>query len=389
MTEPEKNSQQPTANGKEWWEERKNPWKSTTFFFLCSLFIFLCVTGVYTLFTNSWSPFFQYIIYFHSYFGLLFFFLFIGFIYNHLARHFKKTGLATLGVFGGLGLFFATLLNHPVLEFFMIILFSLLVVNYIFKTFRGPGKADKKKIAVYGLLSLVVTLVLSLTGLMILPGAACYKGGRLFYYEHDIAAVLFFLPVALHLFYFFQKNNRLTSPKAKENYALWGKARTKDVVNALILLPFLFLPALYLGEKYVRSTAHLYSEKQTPALPEHAVFSASRVLTPKMKYIPGHKLIHGESCGIEGCHVEITRQWNESAHHQSGSTKLYKALIPLVEKQSGRNTVRFCSGCHAPVAMLTGEMDKSRKTVDVNSAGHKEGINCIVCHSITDVAETL
>lgn len=387
MTEPGKNSQQPPQNGKEWWEERKNPWKSTTFFFLCSLFIFLCITGAYTFFTDSWSPFFQYSIYFHSYFGLLFFFLFVGFIYNHLARHFKKTGLATLGVFGGLGLFFATLLNHPVMEFFLIIIFSLLVVFYILSTFRGPGKGDKKKIAVYGLLGLVVTLVLSLTGLMILPGAACYKGGRLFYYEHDIAAVLLFAPVFLHLFYFFQKNNRLASPKAKENYSLWSVARKKDMVRALAFLPLLFLPAAYMSFSYVANVLVHTDAASYETDSVKAVFKASRMRTDNMKYISAERLKHAESCGMEGCHVEITRQWNESAHHQSGSTKLYQALIPYVDKASGRDTVRFCSGCHAPVALLTGELDDGKKIVDLNSVGQKEGINCIVCHSITDVDE--
>lgn len=382
MDEQKDKEPQKQANGKEWWEERKNPWASTTFFLLVSLFIFLTLTGAYTYFFDSWGVFFQYVVYFHSYFGIIFFFLFIGFVYHHLARHFRKTGVASIGLFGGISLFFATLLNHPAIEGLITILLSLLVFYFIFRTFRGPGKADKKKIAVYGLLSLVVVMFLSLTGLMIIPGAACYKGGRLFYIEHNIAAVLLFVPATYHLLYFFRKNRAITSPKAKENYSLWRVARRKDMRNALVALPLLFLPAVYVSMAYVRNNAHFVSET---ASSEAANFGASRTRTPNMEYIPKQKLVDGQSCGIEGCHIEITKQWAESAHHHSGSTKLYKTLIPIVAKQSGMETVRLCSGCHAPTALLSGELISS---ADPDSAGHKEGINCIVCHSITEVHES-
>lgn len=381
MDEQKDKEPQKPPNGKEWWEDRKNPWATTTFFLLLSLFIFLTLTGAYTYFADSWDVFSQYIIYFHSYFGILFFLLFIGFTYQHLARHFKKTGVASVGLIGGASLFFATIFNHPAIEGGLTILLSLLVAYFIFRTFRGPGKADKKHIAVQGLLGLVLVLLVSLTGLMIIPGAACYKGGRLFYIEHNIAAVLLFVPVTLHLVYFLLKNKKVASPRAKENYALWSGARRQDLRRALIALPVLFVPAVFAGMAYVNNH---WQESAAAVSSEKANFSASRLRTPDMEYLQKKKLVDAQSCGTETCHVEITKQWAQSAHHHSGSTKLYKTLIPVVAKQSGMDTVRFCSGCHAPVALLSGELISA---ADPDSAAHKEGINCIVCHSITDVHE--
>ncbi len=67
------------------------------------------------------------------------------------------------------------------------------------------------------------------------------------------------------------------------------------------------------------------------------------------------------------CHVEIYKEWNQSAHSVSYSSETF---------QRATNGYAFddCIGCHAPVSIHGAEGPKAREPL------RAEGVSCVVCH---------
>jgi hypothetical protein len=87
------------------------------------------------------------------------------------------------------------------------------------------------------------------------------------------------------------------------------------------------------------------------------------------------------ACG--DCHEEITRQWISSAHKQSASDKSYISNISLLADKAGMAATRYCEGCHAPVALLTGQLTEGGKHGGIpGTDAFEEGVGCLGCHNI-------
>ena len=80
------------------------------------------------------------------------------------------------------------------------------------------------------------------------------------------------------------------------------------------------------------------------------------------------------------CHSELQNQWADSMHAQSLDDPFYKMQTAQVEQDAGKDVVKFCDTCHAPAAVMSGNM----KNVEANDA--LNGITCTVCHQV--VAQT-
>ncbi len=68
-----------------------------------------------------------------------------------------------------------------------------------------------------------------------------------------------------------------------------------------------------------------------------------------------------EDCGA--CHEEHLAEWQGSAHGRSGSSPVFAALLPEVERAWGAFARSRCEGCHAP------------------GHGGDESIGCVTCHA--------
>jgi len=83
-----------------------------------------------------------------------------------------------------------------------------------------------------------------------------------------------------------------------------------------------------------------------------------------------------ELCG--DCHRAILDGWKRSAHSTAMESRLFQDALKGAEAEFGVQARKNCLGCHAPVGVLTGDLDLVRKV-------SWEGITCDYCHSIQDV----
>jgi len=96
-------------------------------------------------------------------------------------------------------------------------------------------------------------------------------------------------------------------------------------------------------------------------------------------------LAGSQTCGTAGCHEEITREWEPSAHRYSSRSAFFQLIQGAMAEANGAESTRYCAGCHDPISLFSGA--KNIFQDDLSSPGADEGISCAVCHSIvqTDV----
>lgn len=91
----------------------------------------------------------------------------------------------------------------------------------------------------------------------------------------------------------------------------------------------------------------------------------------------------GDSARCARCHGDIARQWQASIHAQAASDKAYQTNIRLLAERRGIEATRYCEGCHAPVALLSGQLSEGGQ---LETPGHlREGVSCMSCHGIERV----
>ncbi len=89
-----------------------------------------------------------------------------------------------------------------------------------------------------------------------------------------------------------------------------------------------------------------------------------------------HPMSSAEVCGQ--CHLSIVESWKESAHARSMESRLFQDAIAAAEREMGATARSGCLGCHAPLAVQTGDMALDRKV-------SWEGVTCDYCHSVRTV----
>jgi hypothetical protein len=84
-----------------------------------------------------------------------------------------------------------------------------------------------------------------------------------------------------------------------------------------------------------------------------------------------------EVCGR--CHRAIHDAWSSSSHAQAMVSPLFQDVLQLAEGDFGLKARRVCLGCHAPLALQTGDIGLVKKT-------SWEGVTCDYCHSLRSVS---
>ena len=115
-------------------------------------------------------------------------------------------------------------------------------------------------------------------------------------------------------------------------------------------------------------------------------FAPSLAKTATGGAFDARSLSDSRSCGTSGCHEEIVREWEPSAHRYAALDAAFQAVQKVMGKQNGPESTRYCGGCHDPISLFSGT--KNIFTEDLTAlTGYQEGVSCIVCHAIkeTDV----
>ena len=85
--------------------------------------------------------------------------------------------------------------------------------------------------------------------------------------------------------------------------------------------------------------------------------------------------------GCGSCHVEIHTAWSKSLHSSSATDALYLKVKEQFVVERGEPAVRLCAACHAPVALITGEVGLYNR----ESVSSQQGVSCGFCHSLESV----
>lgn len=80
------------------------------------------------------------------------------------------------------------------------------------------------------------------------------------------------------------------------------------------------------------------------------------------------------------CHSDVASHWMYSAHaYASFDNPWYRASIDEFRTHRGNDESRFCAGCHDPLLLMTGAIDRE---VEPDDELAYAGITCLVCHSV-------
>jgi len=117
------------------------------------------------------------------------------------------------------------------------------------------------------------------------------------------------------------------------------------------------------------------------------VFFPSSSETFDQGLLDGKKLSANSYC--KECHPDSFHQWERSAHRFSSfNNPFYRKSVELMADQVGRERTKWCSGCHDPVVLFTGQMGAATQAkFSYDSWEAQQGLTCMSCHSIAEVKD--
>lgn len=88
-------------------------------------------------------------------------------------------------------------------------------------------------------------------------------------------------------------------------------------------------------------------------------------------------------CG--GCHVKIYQQWKDSMMGYSWDDPIYRALLKKASEATDGAIDNFCTGCHTPIGLTTGQINSKVNREKMNASKHEiiPGVDCESCHNIS------
>ncbi len=161
---------------------------------------------------------------------------------------------------------------------------------------------------------------------------------------------------------------------AQRRFAV-GATLLAAIVLSLVGLAWAYRPTP-LNNRFPEDYSYLYG-KDRPFAPSLAATSTGGAIDARI-------LAGSESCGRGGCHQQILREWQASAHRYSAMDVAFQKVQSVMAQQNGPESTRYCGGCHDPISLFSGA--KTVFTSELtNEAGYQEGVSCIVCHAIKKV----
>ena len=118
-------------------------------------------------------------------------------------------------------------------------------------------------------------------------------------------------------------------------------------------------------------------------------FFPSSAETATGNLIPTDFFLTSKTCAEKGCHPDVYRQWNESAHHFSSfNNQWYRKSVMYMQDVNGIQSSKWCGGCHDPAIMFNGIMDRPIRE-NMHTPAAQAGLACTACHSIERVKDTM
>ena len=106
------------------------------------------------------------------------------------------------------------------------------------------------------------------------------------------------------------------------------------------------------------------------------------------RYLHSRSLLGSRSCGAEGCHPDVTEQWEQSAHHFSSfNNPYYRKSVEVMLADNPQAKTRWCASCHDPVLLMAGDLGPDDPNFMDRHDHARAGITCLACHAVVDVPD--
>jgi len=179
-------------------------------------------------------------------------------------------------------------------------------------------------------------------------------------------------------------------------------------VSACATAVFVFLPAITVTARAALPSASkgVTNPRWAPGSPDTegdgkgGKFFPSSVQTVNDLYFPSEYYIDSKSCGAKGCHPDIVKQWESSAHRLSSfNNQWYRKSIEYMQDVNGVESSKWCGGCHDMAVLQTEKPGTGKSRMDFPIKDQlwppekfpeaHAGIGCAACHSIVHVKSTM
>lgn len=265
------------------------------------------------------------------------------------------------------------------------VVFTVVSIPYFYIHFKRTLAFRRASIIFSGILLLLTCLLILFTGywLTIFGETETNKWIRLVHlYSCFSFVAILALHIFMHLFSF--PKNRLKSAagkfpsNTKEHKPFLLKTNILfqvAIVIVAVLLPLIDSPHNPEGNAAV--TPYSYSYGEHP-------FRPSETETHDGKFARYEDIGHSDKC--VSCHEDVGMQWMSSIHRLAAADPSYVTNVDLLSNNKGIEATRYCEGCHAPIALLTGQLAPGGLHGGTSgSMAHAEGISCMSCHGMSSL----
>ncbi len=161
--------------------------------------------------------------------------------------------------------------------------------------------------------------------------------------------------------------------------AIRGYALNSGVIGLLLLA----VAALAAYAYQPLPLHHEFPADYSYAYGDDRPFAPSQATTASGGALDGRALAGSQSCGTAGCHEQIVREWEVSAHRYSAMDIAFQKIQLTMAQQNGPESTRYCGGCHDPISLFSGTKNIFTDTSELTSlVGYQEGVSCLACHGI-------
>jgi len=257
---------------------------------------------------------------------------------------------------------------------------SLILLPYFFIHFRRTTGLKRPAVLISGLTSAILFFLLAGAGWWILLEGQ-KESEQWIYDVHVYVSMLFIGFISLHLILhvaLLPKRRKSRTDSAFPNTAPGFTSRLL-YSNGLVVLFIAAATLLYDYNLAEYSTAPAVDNYQYN-YGEHP-FRPSQTETSTGSFVDKRQV--GDSHRCINCHRDIAQQWIASAHREAALDPSYVSNVNLLEKKRGTSATRYCEGCHAPVALLSGELSAGGNHGGIaGTMANTEGVSCMGCHGI-------
>ncbi|MCW5976455.1 MAG: hypothetical protein KIT09_00180 [Bryobacteraceae bacterium] len=257
------------------------------------------------------------------------------------------------------------------------LLFLVPCLWYVVRHFLDYWAKPLSHLSVLGYLSAAALLGCLLSGL-VLTWQAVF--GTRIGYGWDIAHIVTTIAVlafgGLHIALIVVRDRRST-PMPAGHYGVRVLGLTAAAVLLIGIVYVAHRPPM-LDDRLPDDYSYLYG----PVRP----FAPSLARTPNNEALDPRWLSGSSSCGTAGCHEQIVKEWEPSAHRYAAMDTGFQKIQMNMATMNGPESTRYCGGCHDPISLFSGAKNLFTDTEKLTSLhGYREGVSCLACHAVRQV----